>query len=243
MIYTELTKKAMRISFSAHKEQRDKSEAPYAYHPFLLASQMKTESEVCTALLHDVIEDADWTAVGLRTEGFPEEVLDAVALMTHDDAVPYMEYVAKIAENPIARAVKIADLRHNSDLSRLDEITEKAIARAEKYRQALTMLLRREFSEKAAARGAAADFDVSEPKKVTMNAIFDEPIDELRLAELRAGFSALCGVAGARLAEVSAEGSVASARFVCEGLPLGSAETVVLEWLLGLSGLKSVSFR
>ena len=72
--------------------------------------------------------------------GFPQSVTDALTLMTHSKNVPYLEYVVKLKENPIAREVKIADLRHNSDVSRLDTVDEKAIARIEKYKMAIAIL-------------------------------------------------------------------------------------------------------
>ena len=140
MLYTELTKKAMKIAFEAHKEQVDKSGLPYIFHPFHLAEQMRTEETVCAALLHDGAEDTDVTLEDLRTQGFPERVIGALTLLTHDDAVPYMEYVAQIKENSIARAVKLADLRHNSDLTRLDHVDEKAKERVEKYKAAIALL-------------------------------------------------------------------------------------------------------
>ena len=77
MIYTETTKKALEISFKAHKDKTDKGGAPYVYHPFHVAEQMKTEDEVIVALLHDVVEDTDMTFEDLRAEGFSEEVLSA----------------------------------------------------------------------------------------------------------------------------------------------------------------------
>ena len=141
MLYTTLTKKAMKIAFAAHKEQVDKSGLPYIFHPFHLAEQMETEETVCAALLHDVAEDTEITLEELQKEGFPQQVLAALALLTHDEAVPYMEYVAKVKENPVARAVKLADLRHNSDLTRLDYVDEKAKERAEKYNAAMALLL------------------------------------------------------------------------------------------------------
>lgn len=141
MIYTELTKKALRISFEAHKNQTDKSGMPYVYHPFHLAEQMKDEYSTCVALLHDVVEDSETSLNDLIEEGFPKEVTDAIALMTHDERIPYMEYVAAIKNNPIARMVKLADLRHNSDLSRLDKIDEKTNERVKKYEQAILLLL------------------------------------------------------------------------------------------------------
>lgn len=140
MIYTPLTKKAMKLCFTAHKDQLDKSGLPYVFHPFHLAEQMKDELTTATALLHDVIEDTAYTFNELAQMGFPDEVLSALRLLTHDPAVPYMEYIAQIKGNPIARAVKIADLQHNSDPTRLDVLTPRDIARAEKYREALRLL-------------------------------------------------------------------------------------------------------
>ena len=140
MIYTKMTKKAMSLCFEAHKEQKDKSGMPYVFHPFHLAEQMKDEAATIVALLHDVVEDADYTFDDLRKTGFSEEVVEALVLLTHDDAVPYMEYVEKIKNNPIARAVKLADLAHNSDLTRLDAVDEQALKRAEKYKRAMEIL-------------------------------------------------------------------------------------------------------
>ena len=131
MIYTELTKKAMKLAFAAHKDQVDKSGIPYIFHPVHLAEQMKSEETVIVALLHDVVEDTEYTLQDIAAMGFPQEVLEALALMTHDEAVPYMDYVARLKGNPIARTVKLADLRHNSDLTRLDAVDEKAHARIE----------------------------------------------------------------------------------------------------------------
>ena len=140
MIYTEKTKKALKLSFEAHKDQKDKSGMPYVFHPFHLAEQMTDEDTTVAALLHDVVEDTDYTFRDLEEMGFPPQVLEALQLLTHDPALPYLDYVARIRENPIARAVKLADLRHNSDLSRLDQVDARALARAEKYRQAMALL-------------------------------------------------------------------------------------------------------
>ena len=140
MIYTELTKRAIILCFDAHKNQVDKSGIPYVFHPYHLAEQMDDELSTVTALLHDVVEDTACTLADLRLMGYPEAVLEALALLTHNQAVPYMEYVAAIKENPIARKVKLADLRHNSDLSRLNVIDAKALARVEKYRDAIDFL-------------------------------------------------------------------------------------------------------
>lgn len=140
MIYTEMTKKALRLSFDAHKDQVDKSGIPYVYHPFHLAEQMESEETVTVALLHDVVEDTDYTIEDIIAMGFPKPVTDALALMTHDKTVPYMDYVAKIKTNPIAKAVKLADLRHNSDTSRLEYVDEKVLRRIRKYHDAIALL-------------------------------------------------------------------------------------------------------
>ena len=140
MIYTKKTKKALNFCFKAHKDQFDKSGQPYVFHPFHLAEQMQTEETVVVALLHDVMEDTDYTAADLEKEGFDGEILEALLLLTHKEGVDYMDYVAKIKENEIAREVKLADLNHNSDLTRLDVVDQKAIERKEKYKKAIELL-------------------------------------------------------------------------------------------------------
>ena len=140
MIYTENTKKALKLCFDAHKDQVDKSGMPYVFHPFHLAEQMKDEQSTIVALLHDIIEDTEYTLDDLKTMGFNEDILEAISLMTHKDGVPYMDYVAKIKTNPIAKTVKLADLRHNSDMTRLEVITQKDQERVEKYSAAILLL-------------------------------------------------------------------------------------------------------
>ena len=121
MIYTPMTRKAMIVAYKAHENQVDRSGVPYIFHPFHVAESMETEAEVCVALHHDVVEDTNYTIEDLRKEGFSEEVLDAVALLTRDKSEEYMDYVYKIKPNAIARKVKLSDLEHNSDESRLLE--------------------------------------------------------------------------------------------------------------------------
>ena len=140
MIYTERTKQALKLCFEAHKDQVDKSGMPYVFHPFHVAEQMPDEDTTIVALLHDVVEDTDYTLDDLREMGFGDVVIDALALMTHDSSVPYLEYVAKLKDNPLARTVKLADLRHNSDTSRLDHVDDKALQRVEKYAKAIKLL-------------------------------------------------------------------------------------------------------
>ncbi len=140
MIYTNATRKALKLCFNAHKDQVDKDGIPYVFHPFHLAEQMEDEDTTVAALLHDVVEDTPYTFEDLEKMGFSENVMVALKLLTHDPAVPYMEYVARIRENPIAKAVKLADLRHNSDPTRPEVRDEKMLARKEKYAKALALL-------------------------------------------------------------------------------------------------------
>ena len=140
MIYTQKTKKALKLCFEAHKEQVDKSGMPYVFHPFHLAEQMQTEETTVVALLHDLVEDTNYTIKDLTSMGFDKNITDAIALMTHADDVEYMDYVREIKNNPIAKAVKLADLKHNSDLTRLDVVDEKALSRREKYLKAIKLL-------------------------------------------------------------------------------------------------------
>lgn len=141
MLYTPLTKKALKLCFEAHKDQVDKSGLPYVFHPFHLAEEMTDEDTTVVALLHDVVEDTDYTLEDLAEMGFGEKIVEAVRVMTHLEGVPYMEYLAQVKQNPIALQVKLADIRHNSDPTRPNVIDEKVLARAEKYRKATAFLL------------------------------------------------------------------------------------------------------
>ncbi len=142
MIYTTMTKKAMQISYQAHKDQVDKSGIPYIFHPIHLAEQMETEEAVIVALLHDVVEDTDWSILALEKEGFSKDITDALGLLTHHDDMDYLDYIGKIKKSSSSHAkiVKIADLKHNSDLSRFDHIDEEIMRRVEKYAKAISIL-------------------------------------------------------------------------------------------------------
>ena len=139
MIYTPNTEKAMRIAYEAHHGQVDKSGVPYIFHPIHLAEQMDTEEECIVALLHDTVEDTEVTFEQLENE-FSDNVIQALKLLTHDKSVDYMDYVVNLKDNQIARKVKLADLRHNSDPTRLEKPTEKDIRRREKYKKAILIL-------------------------------------------------------------------------------------------------------
>lgn len=141
MLYTPQTKLAMEIAYRAHHGQRDKGGMPYVFHPYHLAEQMETELEVTVALLHDVVEDTDVTLEALRQAGITEEVLAVLDRLTHRKGEAYMDYIRRLLPDPTARKIKLADLNHNSDMSRLrPEDQEKAQYFQEKYRPALELL-------------------------------------------------------------------------------------------------------
>ena len=133
----------MKIAYNAHHGQLDDSGVPYIFHPFHLAEQMQDEYTTCIALLHDVVEDTSITFEDLEKE-FPKEVVDALRLLSHDKNTDYFEYVKEIKKNPLAKAVKLADLEHNTDQTRITgcgEISEeKKQFWREKYARAKAIL-------------------------------------------------------------------------------------------------------
>lgn len=140
MIYTENTKKAIRLMFKYQKDQIGKDNLPYVFHPWHVAESMKDEVRTIVALLHDVLEDTELTIEDIKNAGFSTEVVNALKLLTHNEGEDYYEYIKRIGTNPIARDVKISDLTHNSDLTRLSEINTEDKERTKKYQKSLTYL-------------------------------------------------------------------------------------------------------
>ena len=128
---------ALSIATEAHKGQFDKAGVDYVEHPIYVASQVDSEEEKAVALLHDVIEDSPFTAEELLLAGLPETVVQILSKKKGQD---YQTYLKTVKSNPLARAVKLADLKHNSDLSRLENITDKDLERLEKYKKAIDYL-------------------------------------------------------------------------------------------------------
>lgn len=139
MIYTKNIKKAINIAYNAHMGQNDKFGIPYIFHPVHLAELMETEDECIVAILHDVVEDTDVTFEQLEKE-FSHRVIEALKLLTHDKKVPYEEYITNLKDDCIAKKVKLADLKHNSDITRLNHLTPKDIIRNKKYEKAIKIL-------------------------------------------------------------------------------------------------------
>ena len=131
---------AKSIAIKAHEGQVDKAGAPYWHHPAFVADQVATDEEKAVAWLHDVVEDTDVTFEDLLAQGIPSEVVEGVKAITKVAGESYDVYLNRVKANPLARAVKLADLRHNMDLSRIEEPTEKDFARIEKYKVAQAFL-------------------------------------------------------------------------------------------------------
>ena len=131
---------AFEIAKAAHAGQTDKAGLDYNLHPLQVAAEVTTDEEKAVALLHDIIEDTDVTASELLAKGLPDNVVEAVEALTKKHNQNYAAYLAGVKKNRLATAVKLADLKHNSDLSRLEKITQKDRERAEKYRKAIEYL-------------------------------------------------------------------------------------------------------
>lgn len=140
MIYNSRINEILKFIYEAHHGQYDKSGVPYVFHPFYVAEQMETETEVITALLHDVVEDTDKSIEDIMALGVEEEIIEAITLLTHDKKVPYLEYIDNLKNNSLARKVKLGDLYHNSDISRLESDDDYTRKRREKYKKAIAIL-------------------------------------------------------------------------------------------------------
>jgi (p)ppGpp synthase/HD superfamily hydrolase len=136
--------RAAAIAEQAHADQVDKGGAPYITHPTPVALAVEGDEAKMVALLHDVVEDSEWTLNQLRDEGFSEAVVEAVDALTHKGREDYFDAVRRAKANPLARIVKLADLADNSDRTRLGAITEHDERRLEKYARARDMLLEEE---------------------------------------------------------------------------------------------------
>jgi (p)ppGpp synthase/HD superfamily hydrolase len=131
---------AKRIATRAHQGQVDKAGQPYISHPEFVASQVIGDEAKAVAWLHDVVEDTPVTFDDLRAEGLSEAVIEAVAALTKQEGESYETYLERVAANPLAKAVKLADLKHNMDTSRLKTIDDKTRVRLEKYKLAFAKL-------------------------------------------------------------------------------------------------------
>jgi (p)ppGpp synthase/HD superfamily hydrolase len=142
MIYAD---KAEAFARKMHEGQKDKGHNPYILHPQAVADGVEGDTEKAVAWLHDVLEDNKaCNESSLRDAGFPDEIIEAVKLLTHDEKrhVPYQDYIEALSVNVIARHVKISDLKSNMDLSRMNGVDDGGIdRRMKKYHRAYDYLM------------------------------------------------------------------------------------------------------
>ncbi len=131
---------ALQIAAKAHKGQKDKAGEKYIFHPFHVAKQFRSETLKIVAILHDVLEDTTVTMEDLEHYGFSQPVLDALCAITKKPNQSYEEYITGVKKNDLARLVKIEDIKHNMDVSRLKKVTQQDRQRVARYEKALRYL-------------------------------------------------------------------------------------------------------
>lgn len=139
----DYVKKALEIAEKAHKGQKDKSGIDYIEHPKHIADRVHSSKAKAVAYLHDIIEDTNITASDLYKKGIPSDVVEAVVAMTHLNGEDYFEYINRLKKNKLAKEVKLVDLEHNMDLSRIKNPSDRDYRRLDKYRKAKEILLNR----------------------------------------------------------------------------------------------------
>lgn len=139
----EVLEKAVQIAVEAHAGQKDKSGKPYIFHPLRVMHTVETFEAKIIAVLHDVVEDTTVTFDDLLEKGIPKHLVITLRLITHDKKTSYEDYIAQLAENPLAARVKIADLKDNMNLSRLSELSDEDIERVKRYSIAFQYLKKR----------------------------------------------------------------------------------------------------
>lgn len=148
-----IVSKCYEIMTRAHYGQVDKAGKAYMWHPLTVAHNVYlyfekqfTEDEytiaICTAYLHDVLEDTDYTQEKLLEEGVPFEIVSRVQILTRGEGESYMNFIRRCEDDKITRIVKMCDLSHNMDLTRLDKITDEDIQRIKKYHKAYKYLVK-----------------------------------------------------------------------------------------------------
>jgi len=134
---------AIEIAVTAHAGQVDKGGRPYILHPLWVMDKVRHlgDNYMIVAILHDVVEDSSWTIEELVRIGFSQDTMYALSLLTHTKGVSYDDYIKVISTDPIAKAVKLRDLEHNTKVTRLKGLRKKDFDRLEKYHRAYTYLL------------------------------------------------------------------------------------------------------
>ena len=133
--------RAIEIASEAHMGQVDKAGNEYIGHPLRVMEMGKTEEEKIVGVLHDVVEDTDWTFERLEAEGFAPEIIAALKCVTKiSENENYDAFIERVKKNPLATAVKINDLTDNMDIRRLPYLSDKDVKRLKKYLKAYKRL-------------------------------------------------------------------------------------------------------
>ena len=138
---------AISLAAEAHRRKKDKAKAPYILHPLRVMLRMETETDRIIAVLHDVVEDTSVTLWDLQIAGYSAEIVDAVKYLTKAKEEEYEDFIERIKGNTLAIKIKIADLEDNLNFERIKEPGEDDLKRYEKYRRALAVLRKAQFSE------------------------------------------------------------------------------------------------
>lgn len=136
----ELLQRALEIAIEAHEGQTDKAGRPYIEHPLRVMAMGGCDEERIVGMLHDVVEDSSWTLLQLKEEGFSDDILDAVDALTRRSDETYDRFIARVARNKLATAVKLSDLTDNMDIRRLPYLSDKDIKRLKRYLKAYKRL-------------------------------------------------------------------------------------------------------
>ena len=134
--------KAISITAQAFEGKYDKGGHPYILHCLYVMNQMPAQDTDlrCLAVMHDLVEDTRWTLDSITNLGFSSRVLQGLSLLTHDHSIPYDDYIRAIGTSKDATLVKLADLRHNTDILRMKGLREKDFKRLEKYHRSFAYL-------------------------------------------------------------------------------------------------------
>ena len=188
--------KAIQIAVDAHTGQIDKGNNPYILHPLRVMLSLESEEEQIVGILHDVVEDCDgWTYEKLRSEGFSENILDALRSVSKTDREEvefksaceenklkyYLQFISRAKENKIGKKVKIADLKDNLDISRINDITEQDKSRLKRYQKALELLEMKYTIKKTAMYGTSyiGEFDTYADASAVAQQLVSTSSDEI----------------------------------------------------------------
>lgn len=148
----QLLQRAIDIATAAHKGQVDKAGVPYIEHPMRVMNAGATIDEKIVGVLHDVVEDSDWTFDALEAEGFPAHIITALHHITKREGEPYDKFIIRVKKNPLATAVKLNDLTDNMDIRRLPYLSDKDVKRLKRYLKAYKRLNGEQLYSQEAAK-------------------------------------------------------------------------------------------